>query len=125
MAGLVVIGYDGSDDAQRAVDLAAGALRADAAIVVNVWSIRVTATQPGTPFGAPSPPSEAELQRSEQAVDALLVKRKQGDVRRRPARCWIALGPPAIDRGVQGGRAGRQRSGELARCPRQWRIRFR
>ena len=71
MAGLVVIGYDGSDDAQRAVDLAAGALRADAAIVVNVWSIPITAMQPGTPFGAPSPPSETELQRSEQAARQL------------------------------------------------------
>ena len=68
MAGLVVIGYDGSHDAQRAVDLAAAALRADAALVVNVWSIPIAMTQPGAAFGAPLPPSEAELQRMEQAA---------------------------------------------------------
>lgn len=68
MAGLVVIGYDGSHDAQRAVELAAAALRADAALVVNVWSIPVAMTQPGAGFGAPSAPSEAELQRLEQAA---------------------------------------------------------
>jgi len=68
MAGLVVIGYDGSHDAQRAIDLAGGALRADAALVVTVWSIPMTATQPGVPFGAPTPPIEAELQRFEQAA---------------------------------------------------------
>ena len=67
MAVLVVIGYDGSHDAQRAVDLAAAALRADAALVVNVWSFSIAMTQPGAPFGAPSPPSEAELQRLEHA----------------------------------------------------------
>jgi nucleotide-binding universal stress UspA family protein len=82
MAGLVVIGYDGSDDARRAVDLAAGALRADAALVVNVWRIRVTATQPGAPFGAPSPPSETELQRSEQAARQLA---EEGAARAREA----------------------------------------
>ena len=68
MAGLVVIGYDGSQDAQRAVDLAGAALRADAALVVNVWSTPIAITQPGAGFGAPSPPSEAELGRLEQAA---------------------------------------------------------
>jgi nucleotide-binding universal stress UspA family protein len=68
MAGLVVIGYDGSHDAQRAVKLAAAVLRADAALVVNVWSTATAMTQPGAPFGSPSPPSEAELRRLEQAA---------------------------------------------------------
>ena len=68
MAGLVVIGYDGSRDAQRAVELAAVALRADAALVVNVWSAPVAVTQPGAGFGAPSPPSEAELGQLEEAA---------------------------------------------------------
>ena len=71
MAELVVIGYDGSDDAQRAIDLAGGALRAEAALVVNVWSVPITVTQPGAPFGAPAPPFEAELQRFEQAARRL------------------------------------------------------
>jgi hypothetical protein len=55
MAGLVVIGYDASHDARRAIDLAGGALRPDAAVVVNVWSIPMTATQTGALFGAPTP----------------------------------------------------------------------
>jgi nucleotide-binding universal stress UspA family protein len=68
VAGLVVIGYDGSHDAQRAVDLAAAALRVDAALVVNVWGTPVAMPQPGAPIAAPSPPSEAELRRLEQAA---------------------------------------------------------
>ena len=82
MAGLVVIGYDGSEDAQHAIDLASGVLRADAALVVNVWSIPIAATQPGTPFGAPTPPSEAELQRFEQTARRLA---EEGAARARQA----------------------------------------
>jgi nucleotide-binding universal stress UspA family protein len=82
MAGLVVIGYDGSHDAQRAIDLAGGALRADAALVVNVWGIPITATQPGAPFGAPTPPKEAELQRFEQTARRLA---EEGAARARQA----------------------------------------
>lgn len=55
----------------EAIDLAGGALRADAALVVNVWSIPMTATQPGAPLGAPTPPIEAEVQRFEQAARRL------------------------------------------------------
>jgi nucleotide-binding universal stress UspA family protein len=68
MAGVVVIGYDGSQDAQRAVDVAAAALRVDAALVVNVWSTAVATTQPAAPLAVPAPPSEAELQGLEQAA---------------------------------------------------------
>jgi nucleotide-binding universal stress UspA family protein len=82
MAGLVVIGYDGSPDAQRAIDLACGTLRADAALVVNVWSIPITATQPGAPFGAPAPPIETELRRFEQAARRLA---EEGAARARQA----------------------------------------
>jgi nucleotide-binding universal stress UspA family protein len=82
MAGLVVIGYDGSHDAQRAIDFACGALRADAALVVNVWSIPMTATQPGAPFAAPTPPSEAELRQFEQAARRLA---EEGAARARQA----------------------------------------
>jgi nucleotide-binding universal stress UspA family protein len=82
MAGRVVIGYDGSHDAQRAIDLAGGALRADAALVVNVWGTPMTAIQPGAPFGAPAPPIEAELQRFEQAARRLA---EEGAARARQA----------------------------------------
>ena len=82
MAELVVIGYDGSDDAQRAIDLAGGALRAEAALVVNVWSVPITVTQPGAPFGAPAPPDEAELQRFEQEARRLA---EEGAARARQA----------------------------------------
>jgi nucleotide-binding universal stress UspA family protein len=82
MAGLVVIGYDGSYDAQRAIDVAGGALRADAALVVNVWGIPITVTQPGAPFGAPTPPLEAELRRFEQAARRLA---EEGAARARQA----------------------------------------
>jgi len=68
MAGVVVIGYDGSQDAQRAVDVAARALRVDAALVVNVWSTAAATTQPAAPLAAPSPPSEPELQGLERAA---------------------------------------------------------
>ena len=68
MAEVVVIGYDGSQDAQRAVDVAAGALRLDAALVVNVWSTVMATTQPAASLAAPSPPSEAELRGLEQAA---------------------------------------------------------
>ena len=68
MAGVVVIGYDGSQDAQRAVDVAARALRVDAALVVNVWSTAMATTQPAASLAAPSPPSEAELRGLEQAA---------------------------------------------------------
>jgi nucleotide-binding universal stress UspA family protein len=44
VAAVVVIGYDGSADADRAIDLAAKAIRADRALVVNVWSVPVAAT---------------------------------------------------------------------------------
>jgi nucleotide-binding universal stress UspA family protein len=98
MAGLVVIGYDGSSDAQRAVELAAAVLRADAALVVNVWSTVTTMTQPGTPFGAPSPPSEAELRGLE---DAALQVAEEGAARARQAglsaRAVVAQGASAED----------------------------
>jgi nucleotide-binding universal stress UspA family protein len=69
MAALVVIGYDGSADAERAVDLAAGLLRADAALVVNVWSPPVAAAEVPVPAGAPPPPdADEQLERAARAV---------------------------------------------------------
>jgi nucleotide-binding universal stress UspA family protein len=51
--------------------LAGGALRADAALVVNVWSSPMTATRSGAAFGPSTPPIEAELQRYEQPARRL------------------------------------------------------
>jgi nucleotide-binding universal stress UspA family protein len=68
MAGLVVIGYDGSADADRAVDLAAGLLRVDAALVVNVWSPAVAAAEVPVPAGAPPPDADEHLERAARAV---------------------------------------------------------
>jgi nucleotide-binding universal stress UspA family protein len=56
MTGLVVIGYDGSADARDAVAFAAAALRADTALVVNVWQTALATapaiTHPGAPAAA-------------------------------------------------------------------------
>ena len=94
MAGLVVMGYDGSHDAQRAIDLAGAALRANAALVVGVWSIPITATQPGAPFAALTPPKEAELGRFEQAARLLAEEvagraRQAGLSAEAHISCWI------------------------------------
>jgi bifunctional N-acetylglucosamine-1-phosphate-uridyltransferase/glucosamine-1-phosphate-acetyltransferase GlmU-like protein len=53
MAGCVVIGYDGSDDARRAVEVAARVLGADAALVVNVWQGSLAASAATAPVAAP------------------------------------------------------------------------
>ncbi len=71
MARRVVIGYDGSDEAQRAVEFAARTVFAECALVVNVFQDPSAAMVAG-PIGAPPPmPSqelEAELERSARAV---------------------------------------------------------
>jgi nucleotide-binding universal stress UspA family protein len=94
MTGLVVIGYDGSPDAQRAVDVAVRALRADAALVVKVWSVPITLTQPGAPFGVPSPPIEPEQHRLEQAARRVA---EEGAARAREAGL---AAEPAVARGA-------------------------
>jgi nucleotide-binding universal stress UspA family protein len=68
MAGLVVIGYDGSGDARRAVDVAAHALRPDTALVLNVWAGSLAAAHVPVPLGVPSPPTPEEEAELEQAA---------------------------------------------------------
>jgi nucleotide-binding universal stress UspA family protein len=59
MRGLIVIGYDGSDEARYAIDAAATILRATDAVVANVWRPVVVAASP--PPAAPPPrPSDEE-----------------------------------------------------------------
>jgi nucleotide-binding universal stress UspA family protein len=68
MAGLVVIGYDGSGDAQRAIDVAASVLGADSALVINVWQGSLAAATAAAPLGVPVAPTpeddDARLERA-------------------------------------------------------------
>jgi nucleotide-binding universal stress UspA family protein len=67
MGALAVIGYDGSEDAQRAVDVAADVLDADAALVVNVWQGSLASAMATTPVGAPVAPNPEDDERVEHA----------------------------------------------------------
>jgi hypothetical protein len=55
MTGLILIGYDGSADAQRAVE-AAGTLDPDAALVVTVWQPSLAAADTAMPLGGAALP---------------------------------------------------------------------
>ena len=59
MNGLIVIGYDGSDEAGHAIDAAATILRATDAVVANVWRPAV-APASATPLAAVTPPSAGD-----------------------------------------------------------------
>jgi nucleotide-binding universal stress UspA family protein len=67
MAGLAIIGFDGSPDAEHAIDVAAGVLSADSALVVTAWHLPIAAVEaPIPPVGAPAAPpleDEDELRR--------------------------------------------------------------
>lgn len=68
MDGLVVIGYDGSPDANRALDIAAGILRAKAVLVVNIWQSPLGVAPSTVPLGPPLPSSPAEDEQLERAA---------------------------------------------------------
>ncbi len=62
MNGLIIIGYDGSDEAGRAIDAAAAFLRATEAVVANVWKPEIVAATT-IPLAAPvTPPPAGEQQ---------------------------------------------------------------
>jgi len=67
VAGLVIIGFDGSPDAEHAIDVATGALSADSALVVTAWHLPIAAVETAiAPVGAPTAPpleDEDELER--------------------------------------------------------------
>ena len=57
----VVIGYDGSPDAQRAIEFAARAVRAESALVVTAWELPASSIRtPVPPVGVPTAPSAEE-----------------------------------------------------------------
>jgi nucleotide-binding universal stress UspA family protein len=62
MAGLVIIGFDGSPDAEHAIDVAGRALTADSALVITAWHLPIAALDSRVPpVGAPvAPPLEDE-----------------------------------------------------------------
>jgi nucleotide-binding universal stress UspA family protein len=67
----VVIGYDGSDEAMHAVDLAARTLNVDYAVVVNVWrdpGVGLATAPAAAPPPFPSPHVEADLERAARTV---------------------------------------------------------
>lgn len=69
MCGLIVIGYDGSDEARYAIDAVATILRATEAVVANVWTpVVVPATS--VPLAAPTtaPTSDEQDAALEQAA---------------------------------------------------------
>jgi nucleotide-binding universal stress UspA family protein len=67
MAGLVIIGFDGSPDAEHAIDVAARVLAADSALVITAWHLPIAAVDsPLAPVGVPAAPAledEDELRR--------------------------------------------------------------
>lgn len=69
MSGLIVIGYDGSDEAGHAIDAAATFLRATDAVVANVWS-PVVVPVTSMPLAAPAtpPPSDEQDEQLELAA---------------------------------------------------------
>ena len=92
-SGLIVIGYDGSDEARHAIDAAAAFLRATDAVVANIWRPAVV---PATslPLAAPAtpPPSDEQDQALESAARQVAeegVRRASGaGLRARPElRC--------------------------------------
>jgi nucleotide-binding universal stress UspA family protein len=73
MAGLVVIGYDGSRHARHAIELAARPLGAEAAVIVNVWHRGLAGAEVAVPPAVPTAPplhADADLEhRAQQVAD--------------------------------------------------------
>jgi nucleotide-binding universal stress UspA family protein len=68
MPNLVIVGYDGSPDADHAIDFVAARLGAAAAVVVTVWQSGLAAGEGAPALGAPVPPSPEEDRRLEAAA---------------------------------------------------------
>ncbi len=72
MDGCVIIGYDGTDEAKRAVDFAARTLQITSAVVVYVWSDgpAVTAVGPVGTVPVVLPQQQQEIEDAARAVAA-------------------------------------------------------
>jgi nucleotide-binding universal stress UspA family protein len=70
MARRIVIGYDGSNEARRAVDFAARSLDAECALLVHIWQDpgMVPVMAPAAVPPLPTPQHEAELERAARAT---------------------------------------------------------
>ena len=68
MPKLVIVGYDGSPDAERAIDFAATRLAAEAARIVTVWETRLAAAETAPGLGASVLASDEEDRRLEAAA---------------------------------------------------------
>jgi nucleotide-binding universal stress UspA family protein len=96
MSGLIVIGYDGSDEASYAIDAAATILRATEAVVANVWTpavVPATAMPAAAPLSVPpSDEEEAALEKAARRVAEDGVRRaSDAGLRARPElRCGAA-----------------------------------
>jgi nucleotide-binding universal stress UspA family protein len=96
VSGLIVIGYDGSDEARHAIDAAVTILRATEAVVANVWSpivVPVTTmplAAPATP--PPSDEQDAQLEHAaRQVVEEGVERASAAGLRARPElRCGAA-----------------------------------
>lgn len=96
---LVVIGYDGSGIAGRAIVVAARVLRAERAVVVNVWyqtALTLGPVPAGGPPVLPAPGIEAEFGRVAQEIagDGAELARREGLIASAEAR--MAAGHAAI-----------------------------
>jgi nucleotide-binding universal stress UspA family protein len=101
MSGLIVIGYDGSVDARRAV-VAARAIDADRALVVNVWEPPLAVGAPPLALGAgPALPTPGEEERLEAAA------RKVAEEGTALARQAGVAAEPVVVRGGSVGEIGR------------------
>lgn len=94
--GLVLVGFDGSPDAERAIEVAAATTRARGAIVVHVWDPAVGA-EGGIPWGtaAATPmvdPSSLAARAQEVAQAGAIFARTAGLVAEPEARAGSGAG---------------------------------
>jgi nucleotide-binding universal stress UspA family protein len=69
MAGLIIVGYDGSADAQRAMTVAAGFVRVESALVLTAWHLPIVAAEGAiAPVAAPAAAPREQQPELEQAA---------------------------------------------------------
>jgi nucleotide-binding universal stress UspA family protein len=99
----VVIGYDGSDEAMHAVDLAARTLNVDYAVVVNVWrdpGAGLATAPAAAPPPLPSPHVEADLERAARTVAEEGAQRARAAGLDAVAETRLGMGPRDIARAL-------------------------